>query len=190
MAEEAIKSALESILFSSDKPVFIEQIKAVFDELQPEEIRRLLEELKQDYEKLGRGIRLEEVAGGFQLVTAPEFASFLKKFYKKRQVLRLSQPALETLAIIAYKQPVTKLQIESLRNVDISGIIDNLLEKNLIRIAGRKDAPGRPFVYGTTKEFLQFFGLKSLEDLPKMEEFSLPVTENKTEVEDEPKESS
>lgn len=177
MADDGIRNAIEALLFTSDKPVLIEQIKNVFEELAPSAIREILELLKSDYEQNKRGIRLEEVAGGFQLVTATEYAPFIKKFYKQRFTRRLSAQALETLAIVAYKQPVTKLQIESLRNVDPVGIIDSLMEKSLVRISGRKDAPGRPFVYGTTKEFLEFFGLRSLEDLPKMEDFIKPAQE-------------
>lgn len=184
MADEAIKGIIEAILLSSDKPVLIEQIKNIFDNLDPTEIRKILEGLRLEYETNKRGIRVEEVAGGFQLVTAAEFAPFLKKFYKQRHVKRLSTPTLETLAIIAYKQPVTRLDIESLRSVDASSIVDSLVEKGLVRITGRRQAPGRPFLYGTTKQFLEYFGLKSLEELPKMEDFS------KMEGINEPKESA
>ncbi|MCM8779689.1 MAG: SMC-Scp complex subunit ScpB [Candidatus Omnitrophica bacterium] len=187
MTNNTIKYVIEALLFTSDKPVMIEQIKNALDNLSPAEIRQALEELKSEYEQACRGIRLEEVAGGFQLITASDYAPFIKKFYKQRFTRRLSQQALETLAIIAYKQPVTKLQIDSLRNVDAAGIIDSLLEKNFIRITGRKDAPGRPFVYGTTKEFLEFFGLKSLEELPKIEDFGKQMPEEiNLEAENEP----
>jgi len=187
MADNAVKNVIEALLFTSDKPVMIEQIKNALDNLNPSEIRQNLEELKLEYEQNRRGIRLEEVAGGFQLITALDYAPFIKKFYKQRFTRRLSQQALETLAIIAYKQPVTRLQIESLRNVDPTGIMDSLTEKNLVKITGRKDAPGRPFVYGTTKEFLEFFGLKSLEELPKMEEFGQKIAEVNAEAENESK---
>ncbi len=191
MAEEAVKCAIEAIIFTSDKPVMIEQLRNVFSEYSPSEIRAILQTLKTEYEQNRRGIRLEEVAGGFQLVTATDYAPFLKKFYKQRQIQRLSQPALETLAIIAYKQPVTRLQIESLRKVDISAVMDSLIEKDLIKVVGRKDAPGRPFVYGTTRQFLEFFGLKSLEDLPRMEDFlkSVPDATMKPLTEEEKNDS-
>ncbi|MCM8763260.1 MAG: SMC-Scp complex subunit ScpB [Candidatus Omnitrophica bacterium] len=178
MSDIPIKNIIEALLFTSDKPILIEQIKSIFDGVEPSRIRSILEKLKSEYEQDKRGIRLEEVAGGFQFITAPEYAPFIKKFYKQRIRRRLSSSALETLAIIAYKQPITKLQIESLRNVDATAIIQGLLEKDLIKIVGRKDAPGRPFVYGTTRQFLEFFGLKSLEELPKMEEFSRAVPHN------------
>jgi segregation and condensation protein B len=171
MSEDNVKSVIEALLFASEKPLTIEQARNVLD-LDSSRIRGVLEELKSEYEKSNRGIRIIEVAGGFQMITAAGFAPFLKKLYKERRTERLSKPALETLAIIAYKQPVTKLEIESLRNVNVDGVIKSLLDKYLIRIAGRKKAPGRPHVFATTRQFLEYFGLRSLEELPKMEEFS------------------
>lgn len=172
MAQDNNRAVIEALLFSSDRPLSIEQIKNVLDNLQAQEIRSMLGELNQDYESLNRGIRITEIAGGFQMITAPTLAPFLKKLYKQRNVEKLSKPALETLAIIAYKQPLTRLDIESLRNVNIDGVMKNLLGKDLIRVTGRKKSPGRPKVYGTTRQFLEYFGLKSLEELPKMENFS------------------
>jgi len=116
------------------------------------------------------------------MATASEYAPFLKKFYGKRQGQKLSTPALETLAIIAYKQPVSRLEIESLRGVNVDGVVTSLLERNLIRITGRRECLGRPFVYGTTKEFMEYFGLKSLEDLPKIEDFSKMVPKENIEI--------
>lgn len=174
MSEETfnnIKAAVEALLFVSERPLQLEQIKPVFEELDTGQIRKIILELKSDFEFSGRGLRIEEIAGGFQLVTALETAPVLKKFYKLRDSKQLSGPALETLAIIAYKQPLTRLDIESLRGVNVDGVIKSLSEKNLIRISGRKDVPGRPFVYGTTRQFLEYFGLSSLEDMPKIEEF-------------------
>jgi segregation and condensation protein B len=183
MADDNIKAAIEALLFTSNGPLAVERIKKVLDGLDAETIRKIIEELKKEYEQANRGIRITEIAGGFQMVTSSSFAPFLKKLYKERRIERLSKPALETLAIIAYKQPVTRLDIETLRNVNIDGVMQTLLDKDLIRIAGRKKAPGRPFVFATTKQFLEYFGLKSLEDLPKMEDFSQlkPNAENITE---------
>jgi segregation and condensation protein B len=172
MSDNNIKSVIEALLFASEKPLTIEQVKNVLDNLEAQQIRQLIEELRAEYEQSNRGIRITEIAGGFQMVTQPTLAVFLKKLFKGRHVERLSKPALETLAIIAYKQPVTKLEIESLRDVNVDGVVKNLLDKDLIRIAGRRKAPGRPFVFGTTRQFLEYFGLKSLEELPKIEEFS------------------
>ncbi|MDD5197100.1 MAG: SMC-Scp complex subunit ScpB [Candidatus Omnitrophota bacterium] len=191
------KSVIEALLLASEKPLPLEQIRVVLDNLDLPEARRLIEELKLEYEEANRGIRIAEIAGGFQMITAAAFAPFLKKLFKDRNTEKLSKPALETLAIIAYKQPLTRLEIELLRNVNVDGVIKSLAGKNLIRIAGRKKAPGRPCVYGTTRQFLEHFGLKSLDDLPKIEEFSALAEkkdlvdieleeEKKTEALDEP----
>jgi segregation and condensation protein B len=166
-----VKSVIEALLFASVKPLAVEQIRNVLATLEPAGIRKALEELKSEYEQSNRGFRIAEIAGGFRMITAPDCSSFLKKLFKERRVERLSRPGLETLAIIAYKQPVTKHELESLRNVNIDGVLKGLVEKNLVRICGRKKAPGRPYVFGTTNQFLEYFGLKSLEDLPKLEEF-------------------
>ena len=173
-------SVVEALLFVSDKPLTLEQIRSALDNMGTSDIRRVIEELNSGYEGSNRGIRISEIAGGFQMITASWVAPFLKKLYKQRHVERLSRPALETLAIIAYKQPVTKSEISSLRNVSIDGVIATLLDKELIRVAGRKKAPGRPRVYGTTRQFLERFGLKSLEDLPRIENF--PNVESMKEV--------
>lgn len=171
MEENNLKTVIESLLFASERPLAIEQIRKALDNLEAQEVRSLLEELKSEYESQNRGMRIIEIAGGFQMVAAPGFAPFLKKLFKARFSDKLSRPSLETLAIIAYKQPLTKFEIESLRNVNVDGVMRTLVEKNLIRICGRKKAPGRPLVFGTTRQFLEYFGLKSLDDLPKMENF-------------------
>jgi len=173
------KAIIEALLFISEKPLMIEQIKGVLEDLETTQIRQIVLELKSEYENTKGGLRIEEIAGGFQVATSRDVAPALKKFYKQRDAQRLSGPALETLAIIAYKQPVTRLDIESLRGVNVDGVIKSLLEKGLIRIGGRKDIIGRPFVYATTRQFLEYFGLRSLEDLPRMEEFAnLPQAVN------------
>jgi len=166
------KSAIEALLLASEKPLTLEQIKLVLDNADGNEVRKLIDEMKVEYDTQGRGIRIAEIAGGFQMITAAQFAPFLKKLFKGRHTERLSKPALETLAIIAYKQPLTRNEIELLRNVNVDGVMKSLLDKNLIRISGRKKSPGRPCVYGTTRQFMEHFGLKSLEDLPGMEEFN------------------
>jgi segregation and condensation protein B len=197
--ENNIKSAIEALLLASENPLTIEQMKPVLDNLDASSIRKAIDELKAEYEQSGRGMRIAEIAGGFQMITASSFAPFLKKLFKSRHIERLSKPALETLAIIAYKQPLTRTEIELLRNVNVDGVMKSLSEKNLVRICGRKKAPGRPIVYGTTKQFLQHFGLRSLDDLPNMEDFSKleaksepveiePINEEATEVSNEPAE--
>lgn len=191
MSENNLKAVIEALLFASEKPLTLEKIKNVLDTLEVGQIRGLVEELKSEYEKSERGLRVVEVAGGFQIITAPGFAPFLKRFFKERFTEKLSKPALQTLAIIAYKQPLTKLEIELLRNVNIDGVMKNLLDKDLIRVAGRKKTPGRPIVYGTTRKFLEYFGLKSLEELPKMEEFSkLAINSEQVDIEVENEEAA
>jgi segregation and condensation protein B len=165
-----IKSAIEALLFASERPLTTEQMKSVLS-IDAATARKAVEELANEYEQNNRGVRIAEIAGGYQMITAVTFAPFLKKLFKARHSDRLSKPALESLAIIAYKQPLTKGEIQSLRNVNIDGVMKSLLEKNLIRITGRKKAPGRPFVYGTTRLFLEHFGLNSLEELPRIENF-------------------
>jgi len=181
------KAVIEALLFVSEKPLTIEQIRKVLDSLGSDEVRLIIGELAKDYEEANRGIRIVEIAGGFQMITPPTLAPFLKKLYKEKRQDKLSRPALETLAIIAYKQPVTKSEIESLRNVNVDGVISSLLDKELIRIAGRKKIPGRPYVFGTTREFLECFGLKSLDELPKKEEFTLLAQKSDIEIINEEK---
>ena len=173
MSENNLKSALEALLFSSDKPLALEQLRNALDLQGKDEVLAAIAELRSEYEFSNRGMRIVEIAGGFQMVASLSYASFLRRLYKDRRVEKLSKPALETLAIIAYKQPITKMEVESLRSVNIDGVIDSLLDKDLIRVAGRKKTPGRPFVFGTTRRFLEYFGLKSLDELPKMENFSV-----------------
>jgi segregation and condensation protein B len=177
MEENNLKSAVEALIFASDKPATIEQIKKVLSLSESGSVRKIVEELKAEYEEQNRGLRIIEIAGGFQMIASTVFSPFLKKLYKYRFSDKLSKPALESLAIIAYKQPLTKSEIESLRNVNVDGVMKSLLEKNLIRICGRKKIPGRPFVFGTTRLFLEHFGLKSLDDLPKMDDFNAMVKE-------------
>jgi len=174
MPENNIKAVIEALLFASEKPLMLEQIRDVLDNLATDEIRKNLGELKDEYEKSGRGMRIVEVAGGFQMITAPVFASFLRKLYKGKRAEKLSTPALETLAIIAYKQPVTRSEIQAIRNVNVDTMVKTFVEKGFVRVAGRKKAPGRPRVYGTTRQFLEHFGLKSLDELPKIEGFLTP----------------
>ena len=178
--EDNIRSVIEALLFASERPLTVDQIKKVLDNLDAGQVKRSLEKLKDEYEEGNRGMRLVEVAGGYKMISAPMFASFLRKLFKGPQnTEKLSGPSMETLAIIAYKQPLSKMEIETLRKVNADGVMGTLMDKSLIRVTGRRDAPGRPKVYGTTKEFLEYFGLKSLEDLPKLENFPLPPDKEK-----------
>jgi segregation and condensation protein B len=181
---QQIKSIIESLLFVSEKPLMLEQIKDVLEGVDIASIRQLIAELKSDYQAKACGMDIVEVAGGFQMCTSSSSAPYLKKFYKIKHAEKLTMPTLETLAIVAYKQPVTRIEIESIRGVNVDGVIKSLTDKGMIRIAGRRDSPGRPFVYGTTRLFLEYFGLKSLDELPKIEEFvkaAAKAQEEKTE---------
>ncbi|MCX7927963.1 MAG: SMC-Scp complex subunit ScpB [Candidatus Omnitrophica bacterium] len=170
--EDNLKAAIEAVLFSTDKPISCDQIRRIFNYVDSQTLLKKVLELKEEYEQSNRGIRICEVAGGFQMIASPHFSHFLRRLYKGPQNQeRLSQAAMETLAIIAYKQPISKSEIEVLRKVNIDGVIKTLQERNLIRVLGHKKTPGRPKVYGTTRVFLEYFGLNSLEELPKMEKF-------------------
>ena len=166
-----VKKIVEALLFVSQKPLTIEDIRQALDGLDDEEIKKVVEELKDDYLKTERSFSIAEVAGGYQIITNPEFAPWIGKLFRRDNV-KLSIPALETLAIIAYKQPMTRGDLEQIRGVSVEGVLKTLLDKDLVRIRGRKDAPGRPITYGTTEEFLKNFGLKNLESLPKVRDFS------------------
>lgn len=170
--EGYIQKVIEALLFVSDKPVMLEQFKDVFDSLGPGEIRSAIQELKNEYENQKRGMVIVEIAGGYQMLSSSEYVSYIRKFFKTRVKEKLSLPALETLAIVAYKQPVSRAEIEIIRGVNSDGVMTHLADKGLVKIVGRKDAPGRPFIYGTSKLFLEYFGLKSLSDLPKLENIS------------------
>ncbi|MBI5212489.1 MAG: SMC-Scp complex subunit ScpB [Nitrospirae bacterium] len=164
------KAALEAVLFVAGEPVTLSAlVKAT--EISEHEIKRLMAELISEYKERNSGVIIAEIADGYQMVTNPDFSLFVKKFKNINQTNKLSPPALETLAIVAYKQPITKLEIDQLRGVNSDGAVKSLLDKRLIKIIGKKETPGRPFLYGTTKEFLQYFGLKNLSDLPPINDF-------------------
>jgi segregation and condensation protein B len=176
MEHEDVKSILESLLLVADGPQSVQRFSEVLDGTNEEIIESALRELQSEFETQNRGIRLVEVAGGYQLRTPKANADWVKRFLGGRPA-RIGKATLETLAIIAYRQPITRAEIEAIRGVDVDGVIATLLERNLIRAVARKDVPGRPFLYGTTTEFLQLFNLQDLSQLPtlkEMEEISLP----------------
>ena len=174
MDDRDLLRVVESLLFVSDKPLAVEDLAVIVDGEEPARIAAALQRLRAFYEEQGRGLRLAEVAGGYQLTTHPDCAPWLKRFYRQAYAERLSTPALETLSIIAYRQPVSRPDIEAIRGVNVDGVIRTLLDKRLIRIAGREEAPGRPILYGTTREFLQYFGLNALDELPRLDEVRPP----------------
>jgi segregation and condensation protein B len=168
---------LEALLFASDTPVEIVTVREVLELESPDAARDLVDALSARLRTEGRALQIIEVGGGFRLVTRPEVAPWLVKLARARTRQRLSRPALETLAIIAYRQPVSRPEVDAVRGVNSEGVLDNLLERRLVRIAGRKDSPGRPFLYETTRDFLVAFGLRDLADLPKPEgELVIPET--------------
>jgi len=173
---EQLKSVIESLLFMSESSLSLDRLSAVIEGVEKSEIRSIVEELQSEYETQGRGFRLVEVAGAYQLRTPKENADWVKNLFRGKAT-RMSRPTLETLAIVGYKQPITRSEIEQIRGVSVEGILSTLLERQLVRIVGRKDIAGKPFFYGTTREFLELFNLRDLTDLPtlkEMDEITLP----------------
>jgi segregation and condensation protein B len=175
-----IKNIIESLLFVADEPLSIDRFKNIIGQAETKEIRQALEELGADYEARQGGFYLNQVAGGYQIRTRSEYMEWIKRLLQPKP-LRLSKAALETLAIIAYKQPVIRSDVEHIRGVDCGGVLRVLLERKFIRVLGRKEIPGRPLIYATTKRFLEVFDLKNLKDLPtpkEIEEFGSALSEN------------
>jgi len=171
MEEKDKISVLEAILFLSGELITCSALKDVL-ELPESEIIRLMEVLISEYRERNAGLLIIEIANGYQMVTNPLYAEWIMKFKKMRISSKLSMPALETLAIIAYKQPIIRAEIETIRGVNSDSAIKTLLEKRLIKIMGRQEVPGRPFLFGTTREFLQYFGLKDLTELPTLKDLA------------------
>jgi len=165
---------LEALLFSTHHPLTAGKLAELMDLPATKPVRGAIRSLNEQYESTGRAFRVEQVAGGYQLLTLPEYGDVLKRFHQREIDAKLSKAALETLAIIAYKQPLLRVDIEAIRGVACGETIRNLMEKHLVKIAGRAEEPGRPILYGTTKRFLELFGLNSLKDLPQSEELTKP----------------
>lgn len=183
--EVELNKIIEALLFVSENPLTIKQISEVCPEPSPADIKKALKNLQEHYSAAERGMQIIEVAGGYQFCSHPDCEPYLSKLYKTRRVFRLSAPALESLAIIAYKQPVTRAEMEFIRGVNVDGVIKNLEERELIKTKGRKEVPGRPMLYGTTEKFLYYFGLKSLQDLPSLEEFAATALEKEAQIKQE-----
>jgi segregation and condensation protein B len=164
----SLKSIVESLIFVSDVPLTLDRLCSVLEEHDRGEIRAALDSLRDDYGR-ERGIFLDEVAGGYQFRSRPENADYLRRLTRSKTV-KFSQSALETLAIIAYRQPITRAEVEYLRGVDCGGVLKTLLEKKLLKILGKKDIPGKPLIYGTSRDFLELFNLKNLASLPTLKE--------------------
>lgn len=188
-----LKQITEALLFATDEPLSVRQMIEIFDEFSAVDLPQkrinehvfleIIEQLNKEYEETGRSVHIVKVAGGFQFATLPQFAPWLGKMMKERSKRKLSVSALESLAVIAYKQPVTKPEIESIRGVNADYVIRSLLERNMITIVGRAATPGRPLLYGTTREFLKHFGLNDLSELPKPREIEELLAEAEFEVE-------
>ncbi|HEX6900845.1 MAG TPA: SMC-Scp complex subunit ScpB [Thermoanaerobaculia bacterium] len=166
-----MEAALEAVLFVSSEPVPRARLLEMFDEEEREQAAEALEAVLARYSGESRGVMVEDVAGGVRIATRPEVVGWLRRFFDVSGGNKLSMAALETLAIIAYRQPITGPEVQELRSVNPAGVIKTLLERRLVRIVGRKEVVGKPFLYGTTREFLVHFGLNSLKDLPPLEEF-------------------
>jgi segregation and condensation protein B len=167
-----IRAVLEALIFASPQPITAREVGQVLGGVPREDWEKALEELRSDYARDERGLHLVEVAGGWQITTRPEYNDWVRELLDPQTPTRLSIQALETLAVIAYKQPVTLPEIIELRGVKSGGVLKTLLEKRLIRIMGRKEVVGRPILYGTTRQFLLHFGLKDLDELPQIEQFA------------------
>jgi len=169
MNRKIMKTVLESLIFVSEEPISAKQLADLAGSDDRDEIKAALDEIERDCIELKRGVVLHEVAGGYQFRTPPESAKYVSKLFEGRPQ-KLTRAALETMAIIAYRQPIVRAEIEQIRGVDTGGVIKTLLDRELIRIVSRQDTPGRPALYGTTTKFLEFFGLKSLSDMPDLKE--------------------
>ena len=170
MTREELIPVVESLVFSAQRPLSLGRLAAVLKDVPADLLGETLDCLQSDYQHCRRGIELVEVAGGYQFRTKPCYANWIGMM-KNQRAFKLSRAALETLAIIAYKQPVTRAEIEDLRGVDLAGLLHQLLERDLVKVAGKKSIPGRPFLYATTKTFLEVFGLKDITSLPNLKDW-------------------
>jgi segregation and condensation protein B len=171
MQVDELKPILEAVIFVASEPVTEEELARLLPDVAREDVKAALEALRRDYDAEGRGLELWRIAGGYQLRTRPEYQDYIRRYLKTRPSARLSMAALETLAVIAYKQPITLPEIQEIRGVNSARAVKTLLEKRLIEPKGRKPVVGRPILYGTSREFLIHFGLNDLSELPTIEDF-------------------
>jgi len=167
MSDSEKRRIVEAVILGSPEPISAQRVAAVIPYCKPAAVKAMVDELNAEYIKQGRSFEIDEVGGGYQVRTLPEFASYLQQIQPQRP-FRLSKAALETLAVIAYRQPVTRAEIEGVRGVDAGAVVRSLLDRKLVRLMGQKEVPGRPMLYGTTRRFLEVFGLESLEELPSL----------------------
>lgn len=164
------KKIIEALLFASSEPVSDKKITEIIDSLNTKTVRKLIDELREEYDRLERSFQIVEIANGYQICTRSEYHQWIEKLYSKQISVTLSNAALETLAIVAYNQPVTRKEVEEVRGVSSSGVLNTLMQKRLIRVSGRGSSAGRPLLFSTTDEFLKQFGLKNLAELPSLDE--------------------
>ena len=176
MEGHEIKPIIEALLFVSGDSITLDRLTEVISGVDKTRIKEQMLSLQKEYAQSDRGIQIVEIGDGYQMTTRVEMAPWLREFEKIKTASRLSKPSLETLAIIAYKQPLTRSEVEAIRGVDAAGVIKTLLERRMVKIIGRKEVPGRPLMYGTTREFLKYFGLARLSELPTLKEFA-PLSE-------------
>jgi segregation and condensation protein B len=168
------KKIVEALLFAVHEPISVRKISEAIVGTETKQIKEIIQQLREEYDAHDRAFQIEEIANGFQLLSRPEYHEWISKIRKKTGEAKLSQAAIETLAIIAYKQPIIRADVEAIRGVQSGQMIRTLIEKGLVKITGRDEVLGRPLLYGTTKMFLEHFGLKSTKDLPKVEELEAP----------------
>ena len=172
MSDLDIKRVVEAVLFAADSPVSLDKLVEIVGDAKRSDVRSAIDELNDEYDREGHCFSAVEIASGWQLYVRPEYSTWVKELHKGRMPTRLSQAALETLAIVAYKQPIVRAEVEIIRGVDSSGVLSTLLRRGLIAIAGRAPGMGRALMYSTTREFLRYFGLNAVTDLPRLEEFA------------------
>lgn len=177
-----LKTRIEALLFAADQPLTLSRLHEVLPGVERGDLTAALKELEEEWVQSERAICLQRVAGGYQLATRQEYADVVRRLFVGKRRVRLTKPALEALAIIAYKQPTTRPEIDAIRGVSSGGVVETLLERNLVRIAGRADSVGRPLLYATTTEFLQYLGLDNLKDLPSLEELETMLAEREEEA--------
>lgn len=181
LASEDVKQIVETLLFITDRPVKPSRLADVIENTDTRRVREIINQLKDEYAVRGSALQIVEIGGGFQMSTKPEYGRWVRRLYNEKMTTRLSNAALETLAIVAYKQPITRAEMEAIRGVDVAGPLEKLLDRGLVRVVGKKDTIGRPMVYGTTDEFLRMFGLNKISELPDLQVFAAKSLQEKQE---------
>ncbi len=181
LQSEDLQKIIETLLFITDRPVKVSRLVDVIENTTAKEVREAITKLQDDYMVRASAVQILEIAGGYQMCTKPEYGRWVRRLYNEKMTTRLSNAALETLAIIAYKQPLTRAEMEAIRGVDVAGPLEKLLDRGLVRVVGRKDTIGHPMVYGTTDEFLRMFGLNKVAELPDLQVFAAKNLEDKQE---------